>query len=71
MPLKKGKSPETISRNIREFHGGETYGKTKAKFGKEKADKQAVAVALSEARRSGGGGGLNSMVKKQKPTRGY
>ena len=69
MPLKKGSSKKIISENISEFHGGETYGKTKAKFGKEKADKQAVAVALSQARRSGGG--LNSMVKKQKPTRGY
>ena len=70
MPLKKGSSQKVISENISEFHGGETYGKTKAKFGKEKADKQAVAVALSQARRSGGGG-LNSMVKKQKRTRGY
>jgi len=71
MPLKKGSSQKVISENISEFHGGETYGKTKAKFGKEKADKQAVAVALSTARKSGGGGGLNAMVKKQKQTRGY
>lgn len=72
MPLKKGKSQETISGNISEFHGGGTYAKTKEKFGKAKADKQAVAVALETARRSGGkGGGLNDMVKKQKRTRGY
>jgi hypothetical protein len=53
MPLKKGKSQATISKNIEEFHGGETYEKTKAKFGKKTADKQAVAVALNKARESG------------------
>jgi len=50
MPLKSGKSQKTISKNISEFHGGKTYAKTAAKFGKEKADKQAVAVALDKAR---------------------
>ena len=54
MPLKKGTSKKTISKNIEEFHGGETYNRTKAKSGKKKADKQAVAVALSKARESGG-----------------
>lgn len=54
MPLKPGGSKETVSQNIREFHGGKTYSHTAAKFGKAKADKQAVAVALSEARRTGG-----------------
>jgi hypothetical protein len=48
----KGKSQNVISKNIAEFHGGETYQKTKKKFGKEKADRQAIAVALAEARRS-------------------
>ncbi len=52
MPLKKGKSQKTVSSNIREFHEGPTYAKTKRKFGKSKADKQAVAVAMSEKRRS-------------------
>lgn len=54
MPLKKGSSKKTISSNIKEFHTGKTYAKTAAKFGKKKADKQAVAVAMSEARRSKG-----------------
>ena len=49
MPLKKGKSQETISENISEFHEGETYAHTKEKFGKETADKQAVAAALHAA----------------------
>ncbi len=52
MPLKAGKSRKTISGNIRELHTGKTYRRTKAKFGKKKADKQAVAIALSEARKT-------------------
>ena len=54
MPMKKGSSRKTISTNIKEFHGGKTYNASKAKFGKAKADKQAVAAAESTARRSGG-----------------
>jgi hypothetical protein len=53
VPLKPGKSKAAVSSNIREFHKGKTYAKTRKKFGKKKADKQAVAVALSEKRRSG------------------
>jgi len=53
MPLKAGTSRPTISSNIEEFHTGKTYAATKAKFGAERANKQAVAVALSKARESG------------------
>ena len=53
MPLKKGTSKETIGKNISEFHKGPTFAATKAKHGKEVADKQAVAVALGKARESG------------------
>jgi len=56
MPLKKGKSKKTISSNISEFHKGKTFAHTKAKFGKATANKQAVAVALSTARKSKGRG---------------
>lgn len=51
MPLQPGKSRSVVSNNIEEMHQGPTYAKTKAKFGKATADKQAVAVALSNARR--------------------
>lgn len=53
MPLKRGTSKETISKNISEFHKGETYKRTAAKYGEEKAKRQAIAVALSQARKSG------------------
>jgi hypothetical protein len=53
MPLAKGKSQKVVSSNIRELHGGPQYAKTAKKFGKAKADKQAVAVSLSQARKSG------------------
>lgn len=36
--------------NIEEFHSGKTYSRTKAKFGKQTADKQAVAAAYAKAR---------------------
>ena len=52
MPLKKGKSKKTVSKNIREFHTGKTYARTRAKFGKKRANKQAVAVAMSQKRKS-------------------
>lgn len=52
MPLKKGKSRKTVSSNISELHKGKTYAHTAAKFGKAKANKQAVAIAMSTARKS-------------------
>lgn len=59
MPLLKGKSQKTISKNISEFHKGKTYEATKAKFGAKKANAQAVAVAMSEA-------GMSRKKKKHK-----
>jgi hypothetical protein len=52
MPLQKGKSPKVVSGNIRELHTGKTFAKTEAKFGKQKADKQAVAIAMNVAGKS-------------------
>lgn len=51
MPIKKGKSQKVISSNIKELHKGKTFKKTAKKFGKAKANKQAIAIALSEARK--------------------
>ncbi len=53
MPLEPGKSKETISKNISEFHTGQTFAHTAEKFGKARANAQAVAVALNSARKSG------------------
>lgn len=47
MPLLKGK--KNIGRNISELHGGKTYAHTMHKFGKKKADRQAIAIAMNEA----------------------
>jgi hypothetical protein len=47
MPGLKG--AKNVGHNIREAHKGKTYARTKAKFGKKKADKQAIAIAESEA----------------------
>ena len=52
MPLKSGSSQKTISSNISELHSGNTFARTKAKFGKAKANKQAIAIAYSKARKS-------------------
>lgn len=56
MPLKSGSSQKTVSKNIAELHGGNTYAKTLAKHGKETANKQAVAIALEKARGRATGG---------------
>ena len=53
MPLHRGTSKKTVSRNIREFHAGKTYARTAAKYGKRVANRQAIAAALAEKRRSG------------------
>jgi hypothetical protein len=50
MPLTKSSKPAAVTKNIREFHGGKTYAATLAKFGKARANKQAIAVALSTQR---------------------
>lgn len=49
MPMKSADAGENIS----EFHTGARYKKTKRKFGKKVADKQAVAAGLAAARKAG------------------
>jgi hypothetical protein len=46
MPLKG-----SVSQRIREFHKGATYARTKSKFGKDRADAQAIKAAYASKRR--------------------
>jgi hypothetical protein len=56
MPLVKSKSKskkairKVISQNIREFHTGKTYARTKRKYGSRRANKQAIAAAINAAK---------------------
>ena len=64
VPLHPGSSNKVKSENISEFHTGPTYAHTKAKFGKARADAQAIAAAYANAKRhpkkkAGGGPNLN------------
>ena len=52
MPLLKGKGKATIKKNFEEFGKGKTYAKTAKKFGKAKANKQRIAVVLSQSRKN-------------------
>lgn len=70
MPLKKGKSDKTVSSNISEMM--RSYGKS-GKIGssnpksKQKAVKQATAIALSEAgraRKKAKGGAVRTVKKR-------
>jgi len=64
MPLKSGSSQKTISQNISELHSGNTFARTKAKFGKAKANKQAIAIAYSKARKSKKPNTKNQIISK-------
>lgn len=67
MPLKSGSSQKTISSNIKELHSGKTFAHTEGKFGKARADKQAVAIALSESRGRALGGVAPMMAQAFNP----
>jgi len=64
VPLKSGSSQKTISSNIDELHSGNTFARTKAKFGKSKANKQAIAIAYSKARKSKKSNTKNQIISK-------
>ena len=51
MPLNPKAS---VGENISELHGGKTYAKTKHKYGKKRANKQAIAISLKESRKRTG-----------------
>ena len=52
MPLITGTGH--VGDNISEFRTGKTFAHTEAKFGKKRAEKQALAVALHEQDQSSG-----------------
>lgn len=51
MPLRKGSSRDVISANIADQMKGPQHAQTAAKFGEDRANKQAVAVAYAVAKR--------------------
>lgn len=52
MPLHKGSSKKVMSENFHELRHGKTYARTARKFGKNRARKQMIAIAMHEAGKS-------------------
>ena len=52
MPLRRGTDRETTRKNFEEVGRGKTYARTKRKSGKKRADRQRVAIVLSNRRKS-------------------
>jgi hypothetical protein len=52
MPLKQGTSKKTTEENFDDVRHGKTFAKTKRKFGAKRAQKQMVAIVLSNKRKS-------------------
>lgn len=50
MPLVKSDSQAATENNFDEFRHGKTFKKTAKKFGKKRAEKQMIAVVLSNKR---------------------
>jgi hypothetical protein len=69
MPLKKGTSAKTVSKNIKEFKKGPRNKATARKSGKEAARKQAIAVALKEKRKSAKNAQGRNIATATKPKR--
>ncbi len=56
MPLQKSGSKRALKRNFRELGRGKTYARTKRKSGTKAANRQRVAIALSNQRKYKRGG---------------
>ena len=52
MPLKSGTSNDVVSSNIDELEHGTVVPRTRRKYGKKRAQKQAIAIALQKKRES-------------------
>jgi hypothetical protein len=52
MPMRKSASKAATDENFHEFKHGETYRRTKKKFGEKVAHKQLVAAVLANKRKS-------------------
>ena len=52
MPLIESTSKEATRKNFEELGRGKTYSRTKKKGGKRKADKQRIAIVLSNKRKT-------------------
>ena len=50
MPLIKSSSKQATESNFHELRGGKTFAHTEKKFGKKKAEKQMIAIALENKR---------------------
>lgn len=51
MPLEKSGSSDALSANFHELRHGKTFKRTAKKYGKKRARKQMVAIALSNQRK--------------------
>jgi hypothetical protein len=54
MPLVQSDTQAATEDNFREFGKGKTYRRTKRKYGKKRADRQRIAVVLSNKRKAKG-----------------
>lgn len=50
MPLIKSSSKKATESNFHELRHGKTFARTEKKFGKKKAEKQMIAIALENKR---------------------
>lgn len=52
MPVIESSAPEAEKENFHDLRHGKTFIRTKDKFGKQRAQKQMVAIVLSTARKA-------------------